>query len=63
MKIFEKQLINIPKKVIWCKRCTMSNQRPRIVFDENNICTACHNLDYKDSIDWKKREEETCIFT
>ena len=58
MKIFEKQLINIPKKVIWCKRCTISNQRPRIVFDENNVCTACHNLDYKDSIDWEKREKE-----
>ena len=40
------------------KRCTISNQRPRIVFDENDICTACHNVDYKESINWNDREGE-----
>ena len=58
MKKFEKQIVNLPKEVKWCKRCTISNQRPRIVFDENDICTACHNVDYKESINWSDREGE-----
>ena len=58
MKKFEKQILQLPKEVKWCKRCTISNQRPRIEFDKNGICSACKVLDYKDTINWKKREEE-----
>ena len=28
---FDKQIEKLPKEVIWCKKCTISNQRPRIV--------------------------------
>ena len=61
MKKFEKQLLDLPKEVRWCKKCTISNQRPRLTLDKNDICTACHNLGYKDSIDWHKREEELLL--
>lgn len=37
----EKQISKILSKILWCKNCTMSNQRPRIIFDENGICSAC----------------------
>ena len=39
----EKQIALLPKEVKWCKKCTMSNQRPRIIFDQNGICSACKN--------------------
>jgi len=58
MKQFEKQIVGLPKIVEWCKKCTISNQRPRIHFDKNGICSACNNVDYKNSIDWDKRESE-----
>ena len=34
------------------------NQRPRIVFDDEGICSACRYFEYKSKIDWKKREDE-----
>ena len=55
---FDKQIEKLPKEVIWCKKCTISNQRPRIVFDSNGVCSACNNRDYKNKIDWKLREKE-----
>ncbi|AXR69295.1 N-acetyl sugar amidotransferase [Leptospira mayottensis] len=53
------KLYNLPEKVIFCKKCTISNQRPRITFDEHGICSACNFAEYKRTkIDWKQREEE-----
>ena len=50
---------NLPLEVKFCKRCTISNQRPRIKFDENGICSACNFSDYKRTeIDWNERERE-----
>ena len=55
----EKQILKQPKNVIFCKRCVMSNQRPRITFDENGICGGCRNTEfYKKNINWDQREEE-----
>jgi len=55
---FEKQVSLAPTEVKWCKKCVISNQRPRISFDEAGVCSACANLAYKNSIDWEKREQE-----
>ena len=33
-KKLEKQIIKLPDEVIWCRKCAMSNQRPRIIFNE-----------------------------
>ena len=55
----EKQVLEIPKEVYWCKRCVISNQRPRNIIDDNGICSGCLNTDYKNNkIDWEKREKE-----
>lgn len=52
-------LYNLPKEVKFCKKCTMSNQRPRIKFDEHGVCSACNFSDYKkNKINWKERERE-----
>jgi len=53
------KLYNLPKKVIFCKKCVISNQRPRIKFNKFGICSACDFANYKrNKINWKKREEE-----
>jgi N-acetyl sugar amidotransferase len=50
---------NLPHEVKFCKKCTVSNQRPRITFDEHGICSACNYAEYKRTkIDWKLREAE-----
>jgi N-acetyl sugar amidotransferase len=65
-------LFGLPEKVVFCKQCVISNQRPSSVvefkninnnkiginFDKDNICDACtYNLE-KNRIDWNKREIE-----
>ena len=68
----EKILHGLPEKVIFCKRCVMSNQRPSTTpehsktdtniktaeFDNNGICHACLFSDYKKKIDWENREKQ-----
>jgi len=49
---------NLPKEVIFCKKCVISNQRPRIVFDKEGVCNACRYFEYKKKIDWEEREKE-----
>lgn len=68
-----KTLYGLPEKVIFCKNCVMSNQRPAstIEFKHNlktkkitlnisreGICDACKFSFEKEKIDWKKREAE-----
>ena len=47
-------------EVLFCKRCVISNQRPRITFDEHGVCSACNFADKKSAIEWGKRETELC---
>ena len=49
---------NLPKKVKFCKKCTISNQRPRITFDNDDVCSACNFAETKRIINWKDRELE-----
>lgn len=50
---------NLPLDVRFCKKCTVSNQRPRITFDEDGVCSACNYAEYKRTkVDWKHREAE-----
>lgn len=64
----------LPEKVLFCKKCIVSNQRPSstvefksdaqtkketISFDEEGICAACRYADIKDNeINWQEREQE-----
>lgn len=53
------KMYNLPEKVRYCKRCTMSNQRPRITFDEEGVCSACRFAEKKQKvIDWSARDKE-----
>lgn len=58
-KPLERQLQTQPKEVRFCRTCVVSNQRPRIVFDAEGVCSACRfSREKYGVIDWKKREEE-----
>lgn len=64
----------LPKEVVFCKKCVISNQRPNstiefqhtrdetkrtIGFGNDGICDACRYHQSKaHAIDWKKREEQ-----
>ena len=44
--------------VCFCLKCTISNQRPRITFDQHGVCSACNYAEFKKTIDWAERERE-----
>ena len=55
----DRQLATQPKEVIYCKKCVVSNQRPRIEFNSEGVCSACvFAEEKKHKIDWVRREEE-----
>lgn len=50
---------NLPLEVRFCRKCTISNQRPRITFDEHGVCSACNFAEFKRAkFDWKERDRE-----
>lgn len=51
-------LQDVPTEVRFCRRCVVSNQRPRIVFDGEGVCSACRFYESLPSVDWKAREEQ-----
>jgi N-acetyl sugar amidotransferase len=54
-----RQLYNLPEDVIFCTRCTVSNQRPRISFNDEGICSACSYAEYKNrGVDWDDKEKK-----
>lgn len=57
-KTLDKQLPRLSKEVKFCTKCVVSNQRPRITFDEKGVCSACNYAYLKHNvIDWKEREK------
>lgn len=58
-EIFDGQLPKISKTVKFCSRCVVSNQRPRIEFDEKDVCNACRHAYEKHHLtDWREREQQ-----
>ena len=53
----DRQIVHLPSEVRFCKKCVISNQRPRIVFDEEGVCSACRFAERKAQIDWAAREK------
>ena len=69
-----KTYFNLPKKVIFCKKCVSSNQLPRSIpefthtkdrkgakylnFGADGICDPCKVHSQRDKIDWRSRENE-----
>lgn len=62
MKIVKRNVqeqYRLPTEIIYCKHCSISNQRPRITFDEHGVCSACNYAVYKRTkVDWNQREKE-----
>ena len=53
------QFDELPKEVVFCKNCVVSNQRPRTRFDKDGICSACLWALKKDQVvDWDLRAKE-----
>jgi N-acetyl sugar amidotransferase len=53
------RMYNLPSEITFCKKCTISNQRPRITFDEHGVCSACNFAEFKKTkIDWEARDAE-----
>jgi N-acetyl sugar amidotransferase len=53
------QQMKLPTEVKFCTRCVMSNQRPRIVFDEECVCSACRYSDIKNiGRDWPLLQQQ-----
>ena len=52
------ELLKERKEVKFCKKCVLSNQRPRTEFDENGVCSACNYKERKKTIDWEGRNSE-----
>lgn len=53
------KLYDLPTEIEFCRKCVISNQRPRIGFDENGVCNACNYFEKKKSkIDWDQRDRE-----
>ena|SRR3990167_369160 len=63
----------LPAQVLFCKRCTISNQRPNscveyehtaqsakvtIHFDSEGVCDACRVAEAKSAINWEARKAE-----
>jgi N-acetyl sugar amidotransferase len=59
---YYKKAYNIPTTVHYCKNCVVSNQRPRITFNSDGICSACQFSEKKNrEFDWDQREKELQI--
>lgn len=53
------QKYDLPLDVRYCTHCVISNQRPRIHFDDSGKCSACRVAEMKRTqIDWDLREKE-----
>jgi N-acetyl sugar amidotransferase len=64
----------LPERVIFCRRCVMSNQRPASIaefrhtpdrrgakylyIDQEGVCDACRYAGKKEQIDWEARERQ-----
>jgi len=44
--------------VRYCKTCLMPDTRPRIEFDADGVCNACHTAAAKNEVDWDARRQE-----
>ena len=53
---YRERMENQPTEVVFCRQCVISNQRPRIRFDSDGVCSACHYAWKKHQlIDWAER--------
>ena len=58
INMIDKQISKLPTEIVFCNKCVVSNQRPRIQFSDEGVCGACTYVDQKNSTDWDIRERE-----
>jgi N-acetyl sugar amidotransferase len=57
--VLDRQLNQLPKDIVFCRNCVVSNQRPRTEFNAQGICSACQWSYEKDFVvNWAAREQE-----
>ena len=42
----------------YCKKCLYPDTKPQLVFNDEDVCSACINSELKESIDWIQKEKE-----
>ena len=67
-----KNFFGLPKKIIFCKKCTYTNQKPNseqeykhninkkkptLAIEIDGICSACKIQEKKKNIDWDERKK------
>jgi len=56
------KIIDPDETIVYCKRCVISNQRPRVHFNDQGICGQCLYAEYKQNIvDWDSRKKELSL--
>ncbi len=57
-KSIDNQIKYVNENILFCKKCVVSNQRPRIIFDEEGVCSACRYAEEKkQAINWSERNK------
>ncbi|MEE2746761.1 MAG: N-acetyl sugar amidotransferase [Pseudomonadota bacterium] len=41
----------------YCQRCILPDTRPNLEIDDSGICSACHNFEYRMTINWEQRSD------
>jgi len=49
--------------VIYCCKCPQPDTRPGIVFDDEQVCSACYQAELRESVNWGRREEELRVIS
>lgn len=42
----------------YCRKCVMPDTKPHLLFDEEGVCNACRNYEYRKEVNWKERKNE-----
>lgn len=59
LRTLDRQFDYLPKDVVFCRNCVVSNQRPGTMFSDRGVCSACEWAYDKDHvIDWDRRQAE-----
>ena len=42
----------------FCKRCLYPDTKPELEFNEQGICSACTNYEWKQTVNWNEKKSE-----
>ena len=42
----------------YCNRCVMPETKPDLFIDAEGVCSACHNIEKRQAVDWESRKQE-----